>query len=178
MTTTYDMFIETIVPQNQLIVSRTDLRGFITYANETFAEISGYRVEELLGKPHNIVRHPDMPKSVFKEIWQTLKQEEKWQGYIKNLRKDGGYYWVYAEVSGVYKDNQLIEYKSMRSPMDKELKIAMQNRYDSLKKEEEQLCRVVVYLSCDTVTKIHKFATDEKKKEDELMNAILSDTLF
>ena len=178
MTTTYQMFIETVVPQNQLIVSRTDLRGFITYANETFAEISGYTVEELNGKPHNIVRHPDMPKSVFKEIWQTLKDEQKWQGYIKNLRKDGGYYWVYAEISGVYKDNQLIEYKSMRSPIDNETKIAMQHRYDALKKEEEGLCRVVVYLSCDSIAKLHKLAADEQKGEDEVMNAILSDTLF
>lgn len=178
MKTTYQMFVETAVPHNQLIISRTNLRGIITYANETFADISGYSVDELVGQAHNIVRHPDMPKSVFCEIWETLQKEEIWRGYVKNLRKDGGYYWVYAEISGVYKDNQLIEYKSMRSPVEDEMKIIMQNKYDTLKKEEEGLCRVVVYLACDTVIKVQKLALDEKRGEDEVINSILSDTLF
>ena len=178
MKTTYQMFVETSVPNNHLIISRTNLRGIITYANETFADISGYSVDELIGQPHNIVRHPDMPKSVFCEIWETLQKEEIWRGYVKNLRKDGGYYWVYAEISGVYKDNQLIEYKSMRSPVEEEMKIIMQNKYDALKKQEEGLCRVVVYLSCDTIAKVQKLAFDEKKEADEVVNAILNDTLF
>ena len=72
MDTSFDMFIETEVPENELIISRTSLSGVITYANETFAKISGYEVEELIGKPHNIVTHPDMPKSVFKEVCDTL----------------------------------------------------------------------------------------------------------
>ena len=91
MKTTYQMFVETAVPHNQLIISRTNLQGIITYANETFADISGYSVEELVGQPHNIVRHPDMPKSIFGEVWKTLHNEEIWRGYVKNLRKDGGY---------------------------------------------------------------------------------------
>lgn len=178
MKTTYQMFVETPVPQNQLIVSRTDLKGNITYANETFAQISGYSVDELVGHPHNLVRHPDMPKSIFKAIWQTLKKEQIWKGYVKNLRKDGGYYWVYAEISGVYKDDKLVEYKSMRSPVEDAMKIAMQNKYDTLKKEEEGRCRVVVYMECDTISKIQKLAREEHKPEDELINTILSDTLF
>ena len=178
MKTTYQMFVETMVPNNQLIISRTNLRGILTYANETFADISGYSVDELVGQPHNIVRHPDMPKSVFCEIWETLQKQEIWRGYVKNLRKDGGYYWVYAEISGVYKDNQLIEYKSMRSPVEDEMKIIMQNKYDALKKEEEGLCRVVLYLSCNTISKIQKLAYDEKKEPDQVVNDILNDTLF
>ena len=115
MQTTYQMFTETIVPNDELIVSRTDLNGKITYANETFAQISGYEIDELIGKPHNIVRHPDMPHSVFKTLWETIKRGEMWKGYVKNLRKDGGYYWVYAEVSRVFKNGVLVEYKSIRT---------------------------------------------------------------
>ena len=77
---------ETIVPKGELIVSRTDLKGIITYANETFAQISGYEIDELIGKPHNIVRHPDMPKSTFKKIWDKLEAKEKITIEIKNLR--------------------------------------------------------------------------------------------
>lgn len=178
MNTTYQMFIETSVPQNQLIVSRTDLRGIITYANDTFAEISGYSVDELLGHPHNIVRHPDMPKSVFKEIWETLHNNQAWKGYVKNLRKDGGYYWVYAEISGVYKDNQLVEYKSLRLPVDASIKLEIQNKYDALRKQEEGVSRVVVYLKNENVMKVQKLAHDEEKSEDDVINDILEDSLF
>jgi len=178
MQTTYRMFIETEVPENELIVSRTNLSGKITYANETFAHISGYTVQELVGQPHNIVRHPDMPHSVFKEMWETLGREQIWRGYVKNLRKDGGYYWVYAEVSGVYKDGHLIEYKSMRSPIEKSLKETMQQTYDTLKNKEEGVARAVIYLSSTNLEKLKKLAKDEGVLEDTLINRILSDTLF
>lgn len=136
---------ETIVPKNELIVSRTDLKGIISYANETFAEISGYSVEELIGKPHNIVRHPDMPKSVFKELWNSLNTKGSWKGIIKNIRKDTGFYWVYAEVSGVYKDGKLVEYKSIRTPISFEDKVKYQLLYDEMKKENNELQRKIIY---------------------------------
>lgn len=178
MQTSYEMFIETPVPENELIVSRTDLHGTITYANETFASISGYSVEELVGQPHNIVRHPDMPHSVFKELWETLKREQIWRGYVKNLRKDGGYYWVYAEVSGVYKNTELVEYKSMRFVVDPKLKQNMQKIYDKLKEDEEGTSRVVCYLKTDILEKVRKLALDEGIKEDKVLDNILRDTLF
>ncbi len=140
-------FIQTPVPANELIVSRTDLHGIITYANETFAAISGYDVEELIGKPHNIVRHPDMPASVFASLWETLHQKGAWSGYVKNLRKDSGYYWVYAEISGVYKEGVLVEYKSLRTPITQEQATTMQERYDTLRTTQEQLIRLCTYLS-------------------------------
>ncbi len=146
--TSFDMFIETVVPQNQLIISRTDLKGVITYVNETFAEISGYTPDELVGRPHNIVRHPDMPKSIYKDLWKTLNEEKPWSGYVKNLRKDKGYYWVYAQISGVYKDGKLVEYKSIREPVEREKKIQMQREYDKMREKEEDSCRVVIYTSC------------------------------
>ena len=142
---TFDMFIETQVPENELIISRTDLDGIITYVNDTFAQISGYDVDELIGKSHNIVRHPDMPKSAFADVWQTLKSGNSWSGYIKNMRKDRGYYWVEADISGVYKDGKLVEYKSVRSPMGRDIKIKMQNEYDKKRVEQDGIMRVTTY---------------------------------
>jgi aerotaxis receptor len=80
------------------IISQTDLKGVITYANRAFSEVSGYSVSELVGKPHNILRHPDMPKVVFEKMWSTLKAGQVWNGLVKNLRKDGRYYWVDSEI--------------------------------------------------------------------------------
>ena len=157
MDTTFDMFIETEVPENELIISRTDLSGVITHANETFAMISGYEVEELIGKPHNIVRHPDMPKSTFKDIWETLGRGETWQGFVKNKRKDNGYYWVHANISGVYKDGELVEYKSLRAPISRDKKIEMQKAYDDLRKKEEHSSRVVLYVSDEQLEKLKEY---------------------
>ena len=136
---------ETIVPSGELIVSRTDLKGNITYANETFALISGYTKDELIGKPHNIVRHPDMPKSIFKELWKDLETKGSWNGFVKNKRKDEGFYWVYAEVSRVFKDGILVEYKSIRTPISFEDKVKYQLLYDEIKKENNETTRRVIY---------------------------------
>ncbi len=143
--TSGNFFIETIVPKNELIVSRTDLKGNITYANDLFADISGYTVDELLGKPHNIVRHPDMPKIIFKEMWEDLQANKRWSGFVKNMRKDFGYYWVYAEISGVYKNGALIEYKSIRSPITFEDKVKYQKQYDQIREYNSELKRIVIY---------------------------------
>ena len=140
-----EFLIETIVPDDELIISRTDLKGEITYANQTFAEISGYDINELIGKPHNIVRHPDMPKRVFKDIWNTLENKKQWKGVVKNLRKDSGYYWVYATISGVYKDDKLIEYKSIRTPISFEKKLQHQKLYDEYRKIDKENTRTIIY---------------------------------
>ncbi len=87
------------------IVSETDLNGIITFANRRFCEISGYRTDELVGKPHNIIRHPDMPKAAFAQLWKTILSGTIWHGLVKNLRKDGKYYWVDTEVSPIYDEN-------------------------------------------------------------------------
>src|SRR5574344_1033681 len=89
---------------NDVIFSRTDLNGIITHASSAFCKISGYTKDELLGQPHSIVRHPDMPKSTFKKIWDSLKAERKITVEIKNLRKDGSYYWVVADFEPEYDD--------------------------------------------------------------------------
>lgn len=140
-----EFLIETIVPENELIISRTNLKGVITYVNDTFAQISGYSEEELIGKSHNIVRHPDMPKRVFKQMWEKLQRKEKWEGIVKNLRKDHGFYWVHAIISGVYKNNELVEYKSIRTPIDYETKLKYQKLYDQYRNIDKENIRRVVY---------------------------------
>jgi len=157
MDSSFDMFIETEVPENQLIISRTDLNGVITYVNDTFAQISGYEPEELIGKPHSIIRHPDMPKSAFKELWETIKSGKTWEGYVKNLRKDNGYYWVYARVSQVIKNGKVVEYKSLREPVPKEKRIKMQKLYDELRSKEEGIERIVIYTKRENLDKLEPF---------------------
>jgi aerotaxis receptor len=140
-----EFLIESEVPQNELIISRTDLKGIITYANETFCEISGYLEHELVGKSHNIVRHPDMPNSVFADLWKTIKNEKQWSGVVKNLRKDKGFYWVHAIVSGVYKNGELVEYKSLRTPIGYEDKLRYQKLYDKMRQENGEMIRKIIY---------------------------------
>jgi len=93
-----DITDEWYYPSNGYILSETDDKGLILYANELFCEVAGYKIEELIGEPHNIVRHRDMPRIAFKGLWDDLQSKGFWSGYVKNLRKDGGYYWVYATV--------------------------------------------------------------------------------
>lgn len=150
------MFIETEVPENEEIISLTDFSGIITYANDTFAEISGYSTDELIGKPHNIIRHPDMPKSAFEELWNSVKNGKEWQGFVKNLRNDGGYYWVFARVSAVYKNGKTVAYKSVRESISRERKIEMQNIYDTLRNKEENQSRIVVYVDNSKLDEIKK----------------------
>ena len=140
-----EFLVETTVPENELIISRTDLKGIITYANETFCEISGYALEELIGQPHSIVRHPDMPRSLFTNLWQTLDAKKQWSGVVKNLRKDRGFYWVEAIVSGVYKNGELVEYKSLRTPISYADKLKNQRLYDRIREEHGEAKRTVIY---------------------------------
>lgn len=106
--------IETPYPDGKLIVSTTDPLGIITHVNQSFIDMSGYTESELIGAPHSILRHPDMPAVAFKDLWETVGRGEKWQGYVKNLRKDGGYYWVKATVIPNIRDGIVVSYTSVR----------------------------------------------------------------
>ncbi|MCG7656255.1 PAS domain-containing protein [Wielerella bovis] len=112
--TIYTTDIETEFPDGCLITSRTDTNGVITHANESFVKLSGWTRDEIIGQPHGILRHPDMPKAAFADMWDTLKRGEKWHGYVKNLRKDGGFYWVYATVIPNIRNGQTVGYTSVR----------------------------------------------------------------
>lgn len=106
--------IETPFPDGKLIVSRTDLAGVITDMNQAFVDMSGYSPDELLGAPHHILRHPDMPAPAFADLWDTVLAGEKWHGYVKNLRRDGGFYWVYATVIPNIRHGEIVSLTSVR----------------------------------------------------------------
>ncbi|MDO6563520.1 PAS domain-containing protein [Amphritea sp. 1_MG-2023] len=101
-------------PDGKLIVSRTDPQGIITHANQAFIDMSGYSEAELIGAKHCILRHPDMPAAAFQDLWDTIGQGNKWHGYVKNLRKDGAYYWVKATVIPNIRNSRLVGYTSVR----------------------------------------------------------------
>lgn len=106
---------ERVMREGDFIVSKTDLAGRITYGNRIFIEFSGYTEAELLGVQHNIIRHPDMPRSVFKLLWDSIAQKKEVFAYVKNLSKDGGYYWVFANVTASLDANgSIIGYYSVR----------------------------------------------------------------
>jgi PAS domain S-box-containing protein len=90
---------ERVLAENDFIVSKTDLKGVITYGNRIFIEISGYAEDELLGAPHSILRHPDMPRTVFRLLWDTVQSGREICAYVKNLAKDGSFYWVFANIT-------------------------------------------------------------------------------
>lgn len=94
--------------EGRVIISQTDVEGVITFVNRQFCDVSGYTAQELIGKPHNIVRHPDMPTAKFAQMWKTIKSGQAWNGLIKNLRKDGMYYWVEIEILPIKDDRDEI----------------------------------------------------------------------
>ena len=112
--------VETPYPDGKLIVSTTDPEGLIINVNTSFIEMSGFDEEELIGAPHSILRHPDMPPAAFKDLWDTVNDGKKWQGFVKNLRKDGGYYWVKATVIPNMRKGELVGYTSVRRKPSRE----------------------------------------------------------
>ncbi|MFW2177962.1 MULTISPECIES: PAS domain-containing protein [unclassified Moraxella] len=112
--TVYTTTNELPYPDGKLIVSRVDLEGIITHANDAFVDISGYEKNDLIGMPHHILRHPEMPKAAFKDLWETVKAGKKWHGYVKNLCKDGSYYWVYATAVPNIRHGDIVGYTSVR----------------------------------------------------------------
>jgi len=130
---------ETVLKSGEFIVSKTDLKSKIIYGNEYFIEISGYSEEEILGQPHNILRHPDVPQVAFKILYELLDKGDEFFGFVKNLKKDGGYYWVFANISPSFNANgEIVGYYSVRrKPIDGFKKI-IEPLYAQLKEIEEK----------------------------------------
>jgi len=106
---------EVFFTERELIVSKTDLKGRITYANATFCKMAGYEEREILGKPHSLVRHPEMPRAIFKALWDTVAAGREIFAYVKNMTKTGDYYWVFAHVTPSFgPDGKIIGYHSNR----------------------------------------------------------------
>jgi PAS domain S-box-containing protein len=118
------------------IVSKTDPKGYITYANLNFAKISGYYREELLGKKHNIVRHPDMDKKVFENMWKTILSGHVWRGEVKNKRKDGSAYWTKSDIIPIFKDDIIVEFVSIREDITEKKLMELKLKKDSIFKKE------------------------------------------
>ncbi|MFM5846830.1 methyl-accepting chemotaxis protein [Aeromonas veronii] len=127
---------EVEVPADVQLVSTTDLKGVITYANPVFCRIAGYTVEELVGQHHNMVRHPDMPKVAFADLWSHLKEGNAWRGLVKNRCKDGRYYWVDAYVTPIYTDGKVTGYQSVRCRANAEHKALANKIYPELRARE------------------------------------------
>lgn len=124
---------EYVLKDDDFLVSQTDDKGIIIFANNDFCKIAGYEIGDLIGKPHSIVRHRDMPKAAFKDLWTTVKKGDIWSGYVKNTTKDGGFYWVFATVFPKYdsKTNERSYISCRRKASSKEIQDA-QNLYKTL----------------------------------------------
>jgi aerotaxis receptor len=128
--------IETRFPTGELIVSQTDAAGIITMCNEAFVHMSGFSRDEILGAPHSILRHPDMPKAAFADLWNTVGEGKRWSGYVKNLRRDGGFYWVYATVIPKVRDGVVVGHTSVRREPSRDKVEELAAVYATMRAEE------------------------------------------
>lgn len=132
--------IERTFGEDELIVSKTDPTGRITYANEVFFRISGYTEAEVLGQPHNLVRHPDMPRCAFAYVWQTLESGKEVFAFVKNLAKNGDHYWVFAHITPDWRpDGTLLGYHSSRRSIRPSARDAIEPVYRALLEAERRM---------------------------------------
>jgi len=131
--------VETLLPEGEFIYSSTDLKGVIVEANEAFAKVSNFTREEMIGQSHNMVRHPDMPPQAFADLWEDLKAGRPWRGLVKNRRKDGGFYWVVANVSPVRESGRVVGYQSVRSRPSREEVAAADSAYKRINNGTESI---------------------------------------
>jgi len=125
--------------ENELIVSKTDLKGRITYANDVFLRVAGLSEDAALGAPHSLIRHPDMPRCVFKFMWDTLEAGDEIFAYVINLAADGDHYWVFAHVTPSFgPDGSIIGYHSNRRVPDRRAIPVVSELYETLKAEEDR----------------------------------------
>ncbi len=125
--------IERTFSTSSILLSTTDLKGRVTYANEDFCQIAGFNCDELIGHGHNIVRHKDMPKAAFANLWDTIKQGDSWMGPVKNHCKNGDHYWVNAYVTPIKDDNgKTVEYQSVRTKPSPEVVARAEKRYQQI----------------------------------------------
>lgn len=119
------------------LISETDLKGNITFVNRKFVEMSGYSKEEAVGQPHNILRHPDMPKAAFIQMWTMIQNGKIWEGYVKNLRKDGKFYWVIVNIVPKIDENgQIIGYIASRKVPQRHDIISAELKYKEMLKSK------------------------------------------
>ncbi len=130
------------LPSDSFIVSKTDEKGRITYTNEIFREVSGFDGNELIGAPHNIVRHPDMPAEAFADLWTDLKRGIPWAGAVKNRRKNGDYYWVFASATPIWESGKIAGFMSIRSALPAEMRQRIEPIYRRFRKGDAGKLRI------------------------------------
>lgn len=151
---------EVTFDEDEIIVSKTDLKGRITYCNDVFIRVAGYDEDDLLGAPHSIIRHPDMPRTVFKLLWDTLGEGKEIFAYVVNLSRDGRHYWVLAHVTPSYDEaGRLVGYHSNRRVPNRKSVAAVEPLYRKLRELEESepnrrdgMAKAAAYLN-DVLTK-------------------------
>ena len=139
-------------PHGHTLVSTTDTKGRILYCNPMFIEVSGFTRDELLGQPHNLIRHPDMPEEAFRDMWATISSGRSWSAPVKNRRKNGDYYWVMANATPLLEDGRPIGYMSVRTEATREQTQAAERLYATMR-EEKKAGRLVHALSNGRVAK-------------------------
>jgi PAS domain S-box-containing protein len=152
--------VERTFADDEIIVSKTDPKGIITYANDVFVRVSAYSEDELLGQPHNIIRHPDMPRAVFRLLWDTLQTGHEIFGYVLNLAADGAHYWVLAHVTPtVDGSGRIVGYHSNRRTPNRDGLEQIKPVYEALLAEERK----------------HRSARDAVEASVALLGSVLGD---
>jgi aerotaxis receptor len=129
---------EEVFFDGRTLISETDTKGVITYVNRKFVEMSGYSAKEAIGQPHSILRHPDMPKAAFEEMWKVVQSGKMWEGYVKNLRKDGKFYWVIVNIIPKYDENDnIIGYTASRKIPNRDMIDKMAAQYKEMVEKED-----------------------------------------
>jgi aerotaxis receptor len=132
------------VPSGQTLVSVTDLKGRITYCNPAFVEVSGYTSAELLGQPHNLIRHPDMPEEAFRDMWATIQAKRPWTGLVKNRRKNGDHYWVLANATPMLDGEQITGYMSVRTVPSAQAAAGAERLYTQMREQAKSARQTIV----------------------------------
>jgi aerotaxis receptor len=134
-----DPIDEEVLFDGRSLISETDLKGNITFVNRKFVEMTGYSKEEAVGEPHNILRHPDMPKAAFAQMWKVIKEGKIWDGYVKNLRKDGKFYWVIVHIVPKKDDDgNIIGYIASRKMPDRSMLKTVEAEYKKMIEAEKR----------------------------------------
>ena len=143
---------EVSLSSSMAITSTTDVKGVIAYINQDFLDISGFSTDELIGKNHNVVRHPDMPAAAFADLWSTVQAGLPWMGLVKNRCKSGDFYWVDAFVTPIKKNGEIVSYESTRVQAKKHLTEGAEKLYDNISKGKKLKLKHLSFLQKQVIT--------------------------
>jgi len=162
--------------ENEIIVSKTDIKGKITYANDVFCRVAEMQIDDMIGKPHNLIRHPDMPSAVFKLLWDNIQAGKEIFAYVKNMSRTGKYYWVIAHVTPSYDQNhQIIGFHSnRRCPSEKEI-TQIAPVYQRLLAEEQKHANPKEGLAASEAL-FHQILKENDKTYSEFVWSLINDT--